>query len=91
MEKVWKIAHSGKADQSIKTTVRVEPNKTVAVAINTGEFVLAMPYKTAQLEAQSIKRHFLTIDEDFDNSYLDLNLGEIYKEDSVESMKKDIK
>lgn len=90
MEKIWKITNTKKVDQPIKTTIRVENTKTIAVSISPGEFVLAMPYKTAQLEAQSLKRGFLAIEEDFDNSYLNLELGEVYKEDQVEEIKKSL-
>lgn len=90
MSKIWKITNTEKIDGPIKTTVRVENTKTVAVAIAPGEFVLAMPYKTAQLEAQSFKRKFLSVDQDYDNSYLNLELGKIYKENSIDELKKNV-
>ncbi len=90
MNTIWKITNTEKISQPIKTTVRVENTKTIAVCIKPGEFVLAMPYKTAQLEAQSLKRGFLNIEEDYDNSYLNLELGKVYKENQVEEIKKKI-
>jgi hypothetical protein len=90
MENTWKITSTGKSDQPIKVTIRVENTKTIAVAVAPGEFVLAMPYKTAQLEAQTLKRNFLKIEEEFDNSYSKLELGKIYKENIVDEIKKSI-
>ena len=87
---IWKITNTEKIKDSIKTTVRIENTTTIAVFIGPGEFVLAMPYKTSQLEAQSLKRNFLKIEKNFDNSYLNLELGKVYKEDQVESIKKNI-
>ena len=90
METIWKITNTEKIDQPIKTTIRVENTKTIAVAIAPGEFVLAMPFKTAQLEAQSLKRKFLAIDTEFDNSFLNLELGKVYKESNVDEIEKNI-
>lgn len=90
MENIWKITNTEKIQDSIKTTVRVANTRTIAVNIAPGEFVLAMPYKTAQLEAQSVKRGFLGIEENFDNSYLNLELGKVYKENQVDELKKKI-
>lgn len=91
MEKIWKVKNTEKLKTPIKTTIRIENTKTIAVYIEPGEFVLCMPYLTAQLEAQSIKRGFLDIEEDYDNSYLNLELGKIYKEDNVEEIKNNLK
>ena len=87
-DKIWKITNTEKIKEPIKTTVRVENTKTVAVSVSPGEFVLAMPYSTAQLEAQSFKRGFLEIDHNYDNSYLNLELGKVYQETDVDQLKK---
>ncbi len=90
MENVWKITNSGKVNSPIKTTVRIENTRTIAVLIGPGEFVLAMPFKTAQLDAQSLKRGLLNIDKEFDNSYFNLELGKVYKEGAIDEVRKSI-
>ena len=90
MQKLWKVTNTEKIKEPIKTTVRVENTKTISVSIKPGEFVLAMPFKTSQLEAQALKRKFLAIEEDFDNSYLNLELGKVYEENAVDEIKKSL-
>jgi len=89
-DKIWKITNTEKTQDPIKTTIRVENTKTIAVAIAPGEFVLAMPYSTSQLEAQSLKRKFLAVEANYDNSYLNLELGKVYQETETDKLKKKV-
>lgn len=87
MENIWKVSHSGKIKDSIKTTVRVQNTQTIGVHLKEGEFILAMPYVTAQLDAQAHKRGFLNIEENYDNSLYGFEIGKVYSENSIDQLR----
>lgn len=84
----WKV--SNKTKQNVKVTVRVEErgNKTIGVILKPNTFVLGKNTMTSQLDAQS-RKNFVEIDHDFDNSYLNLDLGVVYNEDDIDQIQKD--
>jgi len=81
--KFWKVINNtgnsgAPSSQKVKVVVKINSNASKAVIIEPGNFVIGMAQITTSLDAQN-RRRFVTIDEEFDNSVLDLPLGEQYE------------
>ena len=81
--KFWKVVNNtgnpgSPSEQKVKIVVKISSNASKAVFIDPGHFVIGMAQITTSLDAQS-RRKFIIIDEEFDNSVLDLPLGEQYE------------
>ncbi len=82
----WKIEN--KSQEKIKITVRTATTRVIGLFLEPNKFVVAMPQITAQLDAQT-RRGYISIEDNFDNSYFNLTLGEQYEIGTIEKIKKD--
>ena len=73
MEKIWKIKNTSKSPAKISIALGGANNP--GLILNPGEIVLSKARLTAPLDAQA-RRGVVEIDENFDNSELNLPLGE---------------
>ena len=73
--KVWKIYN--KSAQKVKLSIRTDNTVTIGLFLEPNQFVLAMPFITKALDAQ-IRKGVLDLDENFDNSYFKIKLGEVH-------------
>ena len=73
--KVWKIYN--KSAQKVKIAIRTNNIVTIGLFLEPNQFTLAMPCITKALDAQN-RKGVLEIDENFDNSYFKLKLGEVH-------------
>ena len=78
------------SDLNIKFTLRVENTRIIAITLKPGEFSIGMNPVTAQLDSQR-RRGFVEVDEDFDNSYMELEYGIPYDDGFVEEVQKNTK
>lgn len=74
--KIWKVEHTGKSAEGTKIAISISSNESRGIILKPGEFVLAKEQPTASLDSQT-RRGYVKVDE-FDNSILNLNLGEAY-------------
>ncbi len=74
--KTWKIEHTNKSAENAKIAISLPSNSSRGIILKPGEFVIALQQQTASLDSQT-RRNFVRVDE-FDNSLLNLNLGEVY-------------
>jgi len=84
----WKIEN--KSNVNVKITVRVANTRTIGLFLEPNKFVIALPQITAQLDAQ-VRRGYINIEDNFDNSYFNLNLGDQYEKGTIEKIKEDSK
>ena len=84
---LWKIENKS-PNEKIKITVRIANTRSIAMFLEPGKFVLALPQITSQLDAQ-VRRGYINIEDNFDNSYLNLALGEQHEIGKIEKIKKD--
>lgn len=88
--RIWKITN--KVDKDVKITLRVKGTennaiKVIGLFLKPKHFVLGMPNITAQLDAQS-RRGLVEIDENFDNTYFNLEFGKPYEVGEVDQLRK---
>jgi len=74
--KIWKIEHANKSTEGAKIAISLPANESKGIILKPGEFVLALEQQTASLDSQT-RRGYVNVS-DFDNSSLNLNLGEAY-------------
>ncbi len=74
--KIWKIEHSNKSLEGAKIAISISSDESKGIILKPQEFVLAQEQQTASLDSQS-RRGFIQISS-FDNSKLNLKLGEAY-------------
>jgi hypothetical protein len=74
--KICKIEHTNKGTDSVKIAICLSSDASRGIILKQGEFVLAQEQLTASLDSQT-RRGFVKV-EHFDNSLLNLNLGEVY-------------
>jgi hypothetical protein len=74
--KIWKIEHTNKSLENAKIAISLPSNESRGIILKPGEFVLANQQQTASLDSQT-RRGYVKVDE-FDNSTLNLKLGEAY-------------
>lgn len=79
----WKIKNISQSP--VKISIALGGDQNPGVILNPGEIVLSANKLTAPLDAQE-RRHLLEIDRDFDNSELNLPLGQPMM-DIVEAVK----
>lgn len=72
--KTWKIKNT--SENPVKVSIALGGNNNPGVILNPGEMVLSIDRLTGPLDAQS-RRGVVEIDEDFDNSKLNLPLGHV--------------
>lgn len=74
--KIWKIEHTNKSSENAKIAISLPSNESRGIILKPNEFVLANQQQTASLDSQT-RRGYVKVDE-FDNSSLNLKLGEAY-------------
>ena len=74
--KIWKIEHTNKSAEGTKIAISISSNESRGIILKPGEFVLAQEQQTASIDSQT-RRGYVKVDS-FDNSTLNLNLGEAY-------------
>lgn len=89
--KFWKVVNNtgnpgAPTSQKVKVVVKIKSNASKAVILEPGKFVVGMAQITTSLDAQS-RRRFVLIDEDFDNSLLELPLGEQFDLGQLDEVK----
>ena len=71
----WRLAN--KSADNVKFSFKAENNKTSGIILKKGEFCVVIAQQTATIDAQ-VRRNFLTLEENFDNSKLKLEIGKSY-------------
>jgi hypothetical protein len=74
--KIWKIEHTNKSAEGAKIAISLSSNESRGIILKPGEFVLAQEQPTASLDSQT-RRGYVKV-EPFDNSSLNLKMGEAY-------------
>lgn len=82
--KTWKIQHANQSPEGVKIAVSTSSSASIGVILQPGQFILSQGQNTASLDSQS-RRGYVNIDENFDNSILNLKLGEIYNVSFLET------
>jgi hypothetical protein len=85
MSKTWKITNT--SERPVKLTIALGGANNPGRILNPGEMVLSIDKLTGPLDKQC-RSKFVEIDENFDNSELNLPLGVVMKD--IESAIKDI-
>lgn len=78
--KYWKIENVSK--QPIKFACKTSSNTSKGVILKNNEFCIVEPLETAYIEAQ-LRRGFIKIEKDFDNSKLMLELATPYSLEKI--------
>lgn len=74
--KTWKVQHANKTQEGVKIAISTSSSASVGIILQPGQFALCKEQNTASLDSQR-RRGYVLVDEDFDNSVLNLRLGEI--------------
>lgn len=82
--KTWKI--SNKTSDSVKVAVITSSTSSRGIVLQPNEFCLSKPQMTSVIDAQR-RRSLITIDEDFDNSELNFELGTAISEATLATAK----
>ena len=85
--KTWKIENA--SNQRVKLVVNLGPGSSRGLLLNPGQFCIAQAKKTPTIDAQ-IRRKLLSIDEIFDNSIFNFNMGEVYDLSAFVSKKEEL-
>ena len=85
MNNTWKITNTSEAD--VKIAVALGGANNPGIILKPGEMVLSIDRLTAPLDAQE-RRSKVSVDRDFDNSELNLPLGQAMKsiDDAISEM-----
>jgi len=75
--KTWKVQHANKSSEGVKIAISTSSSGSVGVILQPGQFALSQGQNTASLDSQK-RRGYVNVDENFDNSVLNLKLGEVH-------------
>jgi len=75
--KTWKVQHANKSQEGVKIAISTSSSGSIGVILQPGQFTLSKEQNTASLDSQK-RRGYVNVDESFDNSTLNLNIGEVY-------------
>jgi hypothetical protein len=82
--KTWKVQHANKSTEGVKIAISTSSSGSVGVILQPGQFALSQGQNTASLDSQK-RRGYVNVDEDFDNSVLNLKLGEVHNVSFLEA------
>jgi len=82
--KTWKVQHANKSTEGVKIAISTSSSGSVGVILQPGQFALSQGQNTSSLDSQK-RRGYVNVDEDFDNSVLNLKLGEVHNVSFLEA------
>lgn len=82
MKNYWKITNVSKNNEIVKMIIKTSSTTSKGIVLNPKEIIIAEAQPTATIDAQ-VRRGFITIDKNFDNSIINLSIGESLTEGSL--------
>ena len=81
MSKIWKLKNT--SNQKVTIAIKKSSSASKGVLLEPGQFCLSEAQMTSSLDAQMRRRFIVKADEDFDNSKLNLVIGDAYDESAI--------
>ncbi len=82
--KNWKLQNT--CMNQVRLAVTIGPAQSKGIVLKPGEIVICNSQRTPSMDAQ-IRRRFIELDSDFDNSSLGLELGRVYTSEEFDAKK----
>lgn len=73
--KLWKISNA--SNEVVKVVISTSSNTSVGIKLQPEHFVLCAPKQTPTMDAQ-IRRRFITVERDFDNTEFNYEVAKTY-------------